>query len=498
MGDTFPDVDPTNVFYDDIEWAAERDIYDGHADGTFRPKDPVLREQDAKTLRRAVRLIDPELAKRLPEPPPPDTTPPVIVLLGDNPLEMLQGNEYVEPGWETSDDSGGPVEVVVRGAVDVGTPGDYDLEYQATDEAGNFSIAVRVVVVVAFTPPPVGDWDVILEPGSNLQALVDQAGEGGKVGVAPGVYSNAGIRAREGQLIELVDPAQATEWNGNGRSYGLQGNGVQAVVVRGHGKWTLHNYNPGLYKGVVDTFAPGDWYNNPLYLPHGWDVDGLFIADSTYAAITMADHNARFTNCEFMNIGTLGFSMRFGTDQYVGGLKMRHIGWNNRHSAGWGHEGGGSKSWETLRLVHEDIDVADTKGPGLWTDHGNNETVYRRIVARDTSVAAIFHEISGPCLIEDFDIADLPGNGDDSVWSRGGQGINIANAQAEIRNGVLRNMETGIGFIDHNRGGWTGTCGGTVHHVTLDNAGRSGAAGNGTEGRVNWHDNVLKNGSWID
>ena len=76
-----------------------------------------------------------------------DTTPPVITLNGDSPLLLEEGDPYVEPGATAEDDVDGPVEVVIEG--DVGeTPGDYAVDYSASDSAGNSATIQRIVTVV--------------------------------------------------------------------------------------------------------------------------------------------------------------------------------------------------------------------------------------------------------------------------------------------------------------------------------------------------------------
>jgi len=48
----FPDVPDTNPHHDDISWLVTNDITGGFGDGTFRPTNPVARQQMARILRR--------------------------------------------------------------------------------------------------------------------------------------------------------------------------------------------------------------------------------------------------------------------------------------------------------------------------------------------------------------------------------------------------------------------------------------------------------------
>lgn len=81
-----------------------------------------------------------------------DNVPPVITLLGDNPLTVVQGQPFVEPGFTAIDDVDGDItgNVVVTGSVDTSTAGDYSLNYDVMDGAGNQAITrTRIIQVIA-------------------------------------------------------------------------------------------------------------------------------------------------------------------------------------------------------------------------------------------------------------------------------------------------------------------------------------------------------------
>jgi len=83
-----------------------------------------------------------------------DVIPPTITLLGDNPLVLPVGSNYVEPGWRATDNVDGDVSarVQVRGEVDTSRVGTYRLTYVVADAAGNQSAPVqRTIRVVAQT-----------------------------------------------------------------------------------------------------------------------------------------------------------------------------------------------------------------------------------------------------------------------------------------------------------------------------------------------------------
>ncbi|KMQ50446.1 hypothetical protein CHISP_2693 [Chitinispirillum alkaliphilum] len=78
-----------------------------------------------------------------------DTTPPIIVLLGDNPLHIIQGEVYHEPGIKATDNQGNDISAHVTSHtnLDIHTPDTYYIEYSVSDANGNYNAATRHVVV---------------------------------------------------------------------------------------------------------------------------------------------------------------------------------------------------------------------------------------------------------------------------------------------------------------------------------------------------------------
>ncbi|MDH5300412.1 MAG: glycoside hydrolase family 9 protein [Gammaproteobacteria bacterium] len=99
--------------------------------------------------------------------------PPRVELLGPSQLELEQGQTYVEPGVQVTDDEDGVNQPVftVEGQVDVNEPGTHVLQYVAVDSAGNASAPVsRTVSVLPSTTssePPV----VVNEPVTLVVTL---------------------------------------------------------------------------------------------------------------------------------------------------------------------------------------------------------------------------------------------------------------------------------------------------------------------------------------
>ncbi|WP_172675964.1 PKD domain-containing protein, partial [Croceitalea dokdonensis] len=102
-----------------------------------------------------------------------DITSPIITLLGDNPLELIQGDSYNDPGATAEDDLDGDItaNIVVGGdVVDTNTIATYTVTYDVSDIAGN--PATQVARTVNVSAPsgfsfvenfdyPIGDLSVV-------------------------------------------------------------------------------------------------------------------------------------------------------------------------------------------------------------------------------------------------------------------------------------------------------------------------------------------------
>ncbi|MFH5835255.1 bacterial Ig-like domain-containing protein [Proteiniclasticum sp. C24MP] len=87
-----------------------------------------------------------------------DVTPPHLVLLGDEKMNIILGEEYVEQGIYAIDEFDGIItEYHIEGAVDTSQIGDYVLAYVVYDATGNSSRIERIVSVL---PKDVNNIDI--------------------------------------------------------------------------------------------------------------------------------------------------------------------------------------------------------------------------------------------------------------------------------------------------------------------------------------------------
>ncbi|MFQ3206840.1 MAG: hypothetical protein ACI9IT_000981 [Glaciecola sp.] len=79
--------------------------------------------------------------------PVPDTESPVITLVGDEVINLLVGETYVEQGVTISDNVDTNLSAVTTGEVDTNTAGSCIITYTATDAANNQSSTTRTIIV---------------------------------------------------------------------------------------------------------------------------------------------------------------------------------------------------------------------------------------------------------------------------------------------------------------------------------------------------------------
>src|SRR5699024_6556831 len=86
-----------------------------------------------------------------------DVVPPEITLLGDNPIELMQGETFTDPGVEAIDDMDGDLteSVEITEDIDMNVPGEYEVNHEVADSSGNITTETRKVVVLEDDEDPV-------------------------------------------------------------------------------------------------------------------------------------------------------------------------------------------------------------------------------------------------------------------------------------------------------------------------------------------------------
>ena len=94
-----------------------------------------------------------------------DVTAPIITLLGDAEIFVPFGEEYLDAGATAIDNADGELDVIVSGAVNVNSLGEYTLIYSASDSSGNTATSSRQVHVIDDESP------VISLNGAQIMSL---------------------------------------------------------------------------------------------------------------------------------------------------------------------------------------------------------------------------------------------------------------------------------------------------------------------------------------
>jgi len=94
-----------------------------------------------------------------------DTTAPVITLTGANPITVILGSTFTDPGATASDSCAGSFAATASGTVNTNAVGSYTITYNASDPSGNPAVAVTRTVKVIY------NFAGFFSPVSNMPTL---------------------------------------------------------------------------------------------------------------------------------------------------------------------------------------------------------------------------------------------------------------------------------------------------------------------------------------
>jgi hypothetical protein len=102
-----------------------------------------------------------------------DTTAPVITLNGPNPDQMVMRTTYAEPGYTANDDEDGDItgRVAVDEEINENLPGDYEIHYSVSDDAGNATDTHREVTVIATPGALAANYSIIDSCSSGADTI---------------------------------------------------------------------------------------------------------------------------------------------------------------------------------------------------------------------------------------------------------------------------------------------------------------------------------------
>ncbi len=265
--------------------------------------------------------------------PVTDTTAPVITLVGDNPLELAEGDTFTDPGATALDNVDGDItgNIVVGGdTVDTNTPGSYVITYNVMDTAGNAAVEMTRTVNVSLALMPsvvineimynpvesgtdtteyielfnnsgfdvdLGGWtffqgvdftfptNTILADQEYLVITVNASGFQSEYGFAADFEWTSGALSNSGETIELQDASGVTQdivsyddaapWptepDGTGPSLELRDPGLDNGLAASWSASVSNNGTPGTLNG--ETSNPPNLVINELRISSGGDSD---------------------------------------------------------------------------------------------------------------------------------------------------------------------------------------------------------------------------------
>lgn len=175
-------------------------------------------------------------------------------------------------------------------------------------------------------------------------------------------------------------------------------------------------------------------------LSSNWTVENSLIQLNHGIGVRLGDGMHVLKN-KLIHNGQLGVGGG-GRDIVVDG---NEIAFNNYAGYSYGWEAGGSKFAFTRNLIVRNNYAHDNKGPGLWTDIENINTLYEHNHTRSNQEAGILHEISYRAVIRDNTIEKdgFSESGKTEPWY--GAGIIIAgSSDVEIYGNIVANCMNGI------------------------------------------------------
>ncbi len=179
-----------------------------------------------------------------------DSTPPLLVLNGESHLSLEKNSVYAEEGATATDETDGPVLVVIEGLVDTTMIGKQTVTYKATDSSGNVSTLARTIEIFEPTINLIVDKDteltsgeynfnqVIVRNNSTLKLLGQPDGDlefrGVKI-IANNIIVEEGSKISADYEGYFLGPGSVDSktFPNNGMSYGGKGGGKESLGLYG-------------------------------------------------------------------------------------------------------------------------------------------------------------------------------------------------------------------------------------------------------------------------
>ena len=269
------------------------------------------------------------------------------------------------------------------------------------------------------------EFDVVVAPGDDLQALVAANPEGTSFLIKAGVHRRQSVVPKNKNVFVGESGAILTGEDVTERAFWGSANDV---VIRG---LVIEHYAPPVSRGAL---AAKDY---PAPCSQNWLVEYNEIRYNATGGLTIC-HGIKVIGNYIHHNGQWGIA---GPGDNVL-IEDNEIAFNNTAGFDSNWEAGGTKFVGTVDLTVRHNYVHDNLGPGLWTDGNNINTIYEDNLVVDNRGPGIFHEISYDAVIRDNTVE---GNGWGAEAAPNGPGILIfSSPNVEVYGNVLTGNTNGI------------------------------------------------------
>lgn len=309
---------------------------------------------------------------------------------------------------------------------------------------------------------------VVIEPGQNIQDVVNSHPAGSVFLVKAGTYNGQTVSPRDGDHFigesgTILDGGNTTEY-----AFGGPGKGViiEGFIVQGY---SSHENTEGAFRSVgggVDWTVRNNVIRNNrgagIQVNPGWKIIGNHIHNNSH-------------------VGIIGGG---GSGILIEGNEIAH---NN--AGGEGNpfiDAGGAKFFNTTDLVLRDNHAHHNGGPGLWTDGNNVGTLYEGNLVEDNDHAGIKHEISCRATIRNN--TALRNGFDNDGWIEGAGIVVLNSPNVTVEGNTVRDNNDGIGGVQADRTTSARVCESNLKDFVVRNnliemsSGHTGIASNGGSG----------------
>lgn len=293
--------------------------------------------------------------------------------------------------------------------------------------------STTVTAVPPEIPTTIPPEAVIVEPGQEIQDLVDSNPEGTTFYLRAGVHvatGNIHIAPKTGNTF-LGEPGATLDGQGIAEYAFLDAAPADDVTIRG---LIIENYATPVQRGAIDAAGAG------------WRVIDSEIRLNAAAGINLRGPRTEIRGNRIYENAQIGLKLQDADGSSVIANEIFRNNPDEAFDPAW--EAGGTKFLRTTGLVVAKNEVHDNVGPGLWTDHDNFEVTYRGNIVRDNTGPGIFHEISGSAVIEGNTVI---GNAHGFYLG----GILVANSsEVTVFDNILMDNDGGIVALQDDREGF--------------------------------------------